>query len=100
MKYTVLTLVPRLKRRPPPGDDFATGVREEGCVKCVVAYDGKLKPCYQHKNDHILWAETVEVEDEKVVETPMVPDIQDVRPDEGLPYLGATSRTEEHLEIP
>lgn len=101
MKYTVLTLVPRLKHRPLPGEEKKTGIREVGCAKCVVPYTGKLeKPCWQHKDEHILWAETVEVADETVVETPNVLGVLPVQQDEGLPYVGGAPRTEEPLEIP
>lgn len=79
MSYVVLTLVPRLTRRPKPGDSRATGIREEGCHICVIAYTGKLTPCWKHKNDHILWAEKEDDHDPAVVaekpETPVLHDL-------------------------
>jgi hypothetical protein len=68
MGYTVLTLVPRLTVRPKPGEDMATGIREVGCARCVVRrYDKHLTLCWEHKDEHILWAEHVE-EEQNVVE--------------------------------
>lgn len=90
--YVVLTLVPRLKRRPGPGESLATGIREEGCVRCDVGYDGKLKPCWKHTHDHILWAEKVD-DAEAISEGSTVST-------EGVPYLGGASRAEEPMEIP
>lgn len=88
MSYVVLTMVPRLTRRPKPGEDFKTGIREVGCVTCVIGYDGKVKLCWKHKNEHVLWAEKAEEVDVVLLES------------EELPEVGPTARTEELVEVP
>lgn len=92
MSYVVLTLVPRLTRRPRPGESLATGIREEGCVRCDVGYDGKIRACWKHTHEHILWAE--KVDDAEAISNGEAVSTEDV------PYLGGAPRPEEPLEIP
>jgi len=65
MKYTVLTYVPRRQTPVAIGRDAAVSIRELGCSICVVGYDGKLKPCWRHKDERVLWAITVEGPEEE-----------------------------------
>jgi hypothetical protein len=93
MSYVVLTLVPRLTKRPRPGESLATGIREEGCKLCVILYDGKLDQCWRHKDEHILWAEK---EEEAINEVVSESEAEAVV---GVPNLGDTSRVEELVEV-
>lgn len=90
--YVVLTLVPRLHRRPGPGESLATGIREEGCSRCDVDYTGKLKPCWKHTHDHILWAE--KVDDAEAISDGSTVSV------ERDPLVRTTEGTEELLEVP
>lgn len=88
MSYVVLTIVPRLTRRPKPGEDFKTGIREVGCVTCVIGYDGKVKLCWKHKDEHVLWAEKAEEVDVVLLEN------------EGLSEIPTTTGYIEPVEVP
>lgn len=92
MKYVVITIVPRLIRRPLPGESLATGIREVGCNICVIRYTGKLDPCWKHKDEHILWAENEEVEDAPISGGTVAEVV-------GVPDMGSSARTEELVEV-
>lgn len=96
MRYTVLTYVPRREIPVACGKDVAVGIRELGCAKCVVDGLGKLKPCWEHKNERILWAVTVEEPEEEInnVALKILP-----TQIERLPEVGDPTRTEELLEV-
>lgn len=96
IKYTVLTYVPRRETPVACGRDVASAVRELGCVKCVVNYDGKLRECFKHKGWRILWAVTVEGEEEEFYDA----GLEILAPQtEGLPEVGTTTGVEELVEV-
>lgn len=74
MKYTVITYVPAptADNFPKPGETLPIQVVETGCIVCVMdKVTGKLKVCWKHTHDRILWGRDVEVEeaaDEKQVD--------------------------------
>jgi hypothetical protein len=97
MKYTLLTYVPRRYNPPAIGQDVAGAVRERGCAKCVVdGITGKLKPCWEHKDDRILWAVTVEAPEE---ENANVVHEETMAQTEGLPEMAVTAGAEESVEV-
>lgn len=96
IKYTVLTIVPRLKARPLPGQTKSTGIREVGCKACYIRYDGVLDKCGEHYNEHILWAEKAEYEDTEVVSNAA----SNVLPMEGSVAVRTLEGTEELLAVP
>lgn len=67
MKYTVLIHIPAPMADdivPKPGETLPIQVVETGCTACMMDHMGKLKVCWKHTHDRILWGRTVEVEDE------------------------------------
>ena len=66
MKYTVITYVPTSETIPKPGEILTVPVFEVGCMKCYMdKVTGKLKVCWKHTHDRILWGRDVEVTDEE-----------------------------------
>ena len=95
MKYTVLTYVPRRQTPVAIGRDAAVSIRELGCSICVVDYGGKLKSCWRHKDERVLWAITVEGPEEEFYDGSLevvVP--KTVGMDEIQPSAGATESME------
>lgn len=64
MKYTVITYVPTSEQIPKPGEILVVPIFEAGCKVCVMGHDEKLKACWKHTHDRILWGRTEEMEDE------------------------------------
>jgi len=65
MRYCVITYVPPPETNPKPGEVLAIPVVEAGCTKCVMDHAGKLKACWLHTHERILWGRTVDMPDEE-----------------------------------